>query len=841
MFKAFNLDSVNLGTNGIRSARSIALALSLSFACQSAMPLLAMAEKSSKKESAKEKAPKVEKKAKAEKPSKVEKAAKSSKESKVAKENKVSKLESGSSADQPMSTIGLPSAIGSLINQGRWKDASIALEKKVSKETDVNRDNAWLAFAYLYLGKNEELKKLADDCEKQQATSPYTLLVKAFYLTLEGKFEVAEKLLLTLPPQFGRDPLANFALSLVTAKQGKASVAVAYSEKAVELDPRFAWGFRTLGYLEQRWLEDTSKAEEAYSRALLIEPTMTEAQDALVDLRLARNDFDGAIDAAKSAIAANNKMASNHYRLAQIYTEQWRLRDASEVLQKAIDIDGTNPRYFRSRASIKSFQGNLNSAIADQQKAVELSKDKAFELIELSNMNVLAGNNNRAAENLSEALKLEPDNVAAHDKLYRILALEKRFDDLILEAKRLCERKPKDHRARMELAQAYLLNKQLDLSIEQYKEAAGMTNTDPEPWRRLGSIYIGKREWAAAARAYTHALNVNASSVSDLVALGYCYAQDDDYMKAEAAFVTALALQQLSPAGQQTAGPSRTDVMRSLAGLLVDEGRYADAVGQYDAISLLTRNTSQNNFDLYMLARTKAVRDLTKASGDSLILAYGRLSKEDKEKEAVATAEALVKAGKVDYALGLLPEDPTTLDLPLQTQAYLIKSRASAAKGDLDAAVALAKRATEVKDDNYQQKSEAWIALAEAQLKKKENKDALDSANKALESYGKSPAAYVLLGRLNLADGDSKNAVVRAKKALEFNPYYAAAYLLMGDAQLADGTYKEAASTLRKAVELYPGWMEAHRSYLESLRKQALIEEIKREEAQIAELEQKNN
>ncbi|MCQ2992469.1 tetratricopeptide repeat protein, partial [Pseudomonas tremae] len=101
--------------------------------------------------------------------------------------------------------------------------------------------------------------------------------------------------------------------------------------------------------------------------------------------------------------------------------------------------------------------------------------------------------------------------------------------------------------------------------------------------------------------------------------------------------------------------------------------------------------------------------------------------------------------------------------------------------------------------------------------------------------------AYVLLGRLNLADGDSKNAVVRAKKALEFNPYYAAAYLLMGDAQLADGTYKEAASTLRKAVELYPGWMEAHRSYLESLRKQALIEEIKREEAQIAELEQKNN
>lgn len=832
MFKAFNLDGVKEGTTGIRAARTIALALSLSFACQSMMPLLAMAEKSSKKE----KTTKVEK---SEKKAKTEKVAKPPKEKKT---QKVSKLESASGADQPVGTIGLPSAIGSLINQGRWKDASVALEKKVSKESDVNRDNAWLAFAYLYLGKSDELKKLAEDCEKQSPSSPYTLLVKAFYLTLDGKFEVAEKLLLTLPPQFGRDPLANFALSLVTAKQGKASAAAAYCEKAVELDPRFAWGFRTLGYLQQRWLEDTSKAEEAYSRALLIEPTMTEAQDALVDLRLARNDFDGAIDAAKSAIAANNKMASNHYRLAQIYTEQWRLRDASEVLQKAIDLDGTNPRYFRSRASIKSFQGNLNSAIADQQKAVELSKDKAFELIELSNMNVLAGNNNRAAENLAEALKLEPDNSAAHDKLYRILAQEKRFDDLILEGKRLVERKPKDHKVRMELAQAYFLSKQIDQAIEQYKEAAGLTNADPEPWRRLGAIYIGKKDWSAAARAYTHALNVNPSSVTDLVALGYCYAQDDDYMKAEAAFVTALALQQLTPAGQQTTGPSRTDVMRSLAGLLVDEGRFADAVGQYDAINLLSRNTSQNNFDYYMLARTKAVRDLNKAAGDSLILAYGRLSKEDKQKEAVATAEALLKAGKIDYALGLLPEDPNTLDVSLQSQAYLVKSRASLAKGDLDSALALAKKATEVKDDNYQQRSDAWIAVAEAQLKiEKDSKNVLESANKAVEAYSKSPAAHVLLGRVYLIGGDSKEAVARAKKALEYNPYYAAAYLLMGDAQLSEKNYKEASSSLRKAVDLYPGWMEAHRSYLESLRKQALAEEIKREEALIAELEQKNN
>ncbi len=118
--------------------------------------------------------------------------------------------------------IGLPNSIARLINQGRWREASLQLEAKVKKESDVNRDNAWLAFAYLFLGKNDDLKKLADDTEKQAPKSPYALLVKAFNLTLDGKFEEAEKLLLTLPPQFGGDPLAQFCacFSYCQARKG---------------------------------------------------------------------------------------------------------------------------------------------------------------------------------------------------------------------------------------------------------------------------------------------------------------------------------------------------------------------------------------------------------------------------------------------------------------------------------------------------------------------------------------------------------------------------------------------------------------------------------------------
>ena len=844
MLKNSPIESVTLQKR--HRVRALSLALSLTLLMPALTPLVSEA-KSKEKAAEKteqaaatttEQAAKPEKSTKAEKQpkSKAEDKAKSEAASKADKKDEKAGADTGAKSDQPLGVIGLPSPIARMINQGRWREASQLLEARVKKEKDINRDNAWLAFAYLFLGKNDELKKLADDAEKQAPKSPYTLLVKGFNLTLDGKFEEAEKLFLTLPKQFGADPLANFALALVTAKQGKASVAAQYCQTSVELDPQFAWGFRTLGYLQQRWLEDIGKAEEAYAKALAIEPGMTEAQDALTDLRLSKNDFDGAIDVAKDAIKAAPKVATNHYRLSQIYTEQWRLRDALEVLQKAIDLDATNPRFFRSRASIKSFQGNLNGAIADQQKAVELSKDKPFELIELSNMNVLAGNNNRAAENLAEALKIEPENATAHDKLFRILAQEKRFDDMVAEGRRMAERKPKDVRYRMEYAYALAQSKRIDEAIEAYKEAAGLTNTDPEPWRRLGALYIGKKDWSSAERAFTNALNINPTSVADLSALGFCYAEDDEYMKAEAAFVTALALQQLTPANQQT-GPSKLDLMRSLAGLLFAEGRYSDATTQYENIALSTRSTPQGVFDAFMLAKSKAMRDLTKLAAKNLQAAFEKLDKDQKSRETVPVADALLKTGAVAETLALLPEDLSGIYPKHMADAMQTRAKALAVNGELEKAIAVASKATELKDIDYEQKSDAWFVLAELQLLKKDIAGAEASANKALECYVKSPEAYGMLGRVALLKGDSKTALGHAKRALELNPYYPGAYLLQGDAQMEAGAIKDARASYSRAVELYPGSVEAHRSLLQALKKLALTDEAKHEEEQIAQLE----
>src|SRR5262249_26086456 len=148
-----------------------------------------------------------------------------------------------------------------------------------------------------------------------------------------------------------------------------------------------------------------------------------------------------------------------------------------------------------------------NEAIAAEQKAVECSKDKAFELIELAALNVAAGNANRAADNLREAIKLKPDNEAAFQKLVQLLSQEKRWDDLVGEYKGALERKPKDATLRLGLARALKSAGKLDEAISEFTEAANLNQLDPQPHRELGAIYVEKKEHAKAAKEYTRALN----------------------------------------------------------------------------------------------------------------------------------------------------------------------------------------------------------------------------------------------------------------------------------------------------------------------------------------------
>ncbi|MDR3614484.1 MAG: tetratricopeptide repeat protein [Candidatus Obscuribacterales bacterium] len=751
------------------------------------------------------------------------------------------------------SATGLEKKTLKLINCGKWKLAAQKLEAERAKSKlsaspgpesfDVR--TAWLAFAYLFDNQTEKLDTLNKNLAADKLDdSPYALCSYAFGQASHGHSDEAGRTLLRLPANMNDDAFSNFALAAISGKQGKAEAAVTYLQRSCDIAPDFAWGYRTIGFLDQRWFKDLPKAESNYLKALAIEPDLTEARDAICEIRTARGDFDDAIEVAQVALKKHSKDATNDYRLAQIYIAQKRLKEAQAELTTAIKRAPGEAKYYRARASVRKLRMDYNGAILDQEKAVSLSSDKAFELAELASLNALAGNKNRAAANLQKALEIDPGNQAAHDRLVALLQEEDRKDDVIKEFQRLLNRQPQSAILHLQLGGVYLHYGQLDEAKKQFVLAQNLNPADPEPRRLMGRLYLSERNFGKAAVEFTAALNTSSATVSvpDLLSLGYCYWQNGDYMQAEAAYVTSLALQQLST---QTTGPDRLEVMRSLALLFLDEKRYSDAASQYESIVAMDKDPGQQLVDSYLLAQAKALKNLNAESAQEMLNAYDKLSDVQKQDQLFNVVDALLKTGQPELASRFLKDKQILaqvekFDDQHKAVFYVEESnyyRLGHEDNKLQKAIDAATKVGSLKDVAVGQKSDAQLAIAQAYADEGDLVKASTAVQNANDVYGKNVAAYVLAAYLSLKTGDKDMAIIQAKKALALNPYDAKAYVMLGLAQEKSGFLKEATVSFRKAIELYPALLEAHRLLLGNLKALALTDEAQKEAEQIAQLE----
>ncbi len=306
----------------------------------------------------------------------------------------------------------------------------------------------------------------------------------------------------------------------------------------------------------------------------------------------------------------------------------------------------------------------------------------------------------------------------------------------------------------------------------------------------------------------------------------------DDYLKAEAAFVTALALHQLTQP-RSTTPPTRIEIIRGLAALLFKEGRYADAAAQFVSLSEMDKNPATKNINKFMTAQALTLRDLSKESFKQLDDSYTSLAPEEKVNQKINYVDTLLRGAHYDQALVLLNEiagaadtknaaaqanNAQTVDWLNDPFYYICLSRAYLGKNDLDKAEDNANKAIALCDKENAPHSDAFCQLADVLYAKGDMAGAEKNANNALGVNAKAFRAYYLLGNIAIKQNQPKLAVEAANKALETNPYFIDGYLLLGEAQSAQGDYKAALSTYHKAVDLYPSLIRAHQSLLSVLK-----------------------
>lgn len=724
----------------------------------------------------------------------------------------------------PVYKVELDKKTYKLVNQGRWKDALERLEKLTAKETYYTQNSVWQAFAYMFFNKKEELDALSKRLKVNDSdshTKAYKTLVDSYHKVTEGKKKEAAKLLKGIASRHRNDATVNFAIAAIAGKNGNTPKAVEFLKRATELDPEFGWAYRGLGYVEYKWLGRKDLAEKHLSKALEIEPNNNEVRTLLARILLGRNDFDGAIEIAKEAIKLDKKNPKNHLRLAQIYRKQWRFKEASSELDTAIKLAPEEAIYYRNRAGVRLSQSDFKAAISDQTKAVALSSSKSFDLIALAKMNVRSGDTDAGIANLKEAIEKAPKSKAAHKQLTALLFANKRWDELVDELKRVKALVPKNGNVRYDLAQALMQAKRYDEAVTEYKNASNLNPKDPRPLRQLGTYFSEQKEYARAIKAFRKALNINPTSVQDMVALGYCFAQDDNYRQSEAAFVTALALKQLTKQNDRLP-PSRADIIRTLASLLLIEGRYVDARNQFESLYGMTRSTKAQAIDAFLLNEANALSSRSKKDIKKMIHFYHQMSKKEQFDYRYSFIQALIKLDELDEATSQFAKI-TDKEFKAEPKWNILSARLQRALGEYDVALKTVESAIEsskkIEKSQASVLADALVERARIEFAKGDLDKAESTANHALETYTKTFASYLVLAKVNYKRSKYKESIEFLNKALEQNPYLTEAYLLIGDSYMKLDDAKSAVENYSKACEIYPGYIKAHRSLAEAYKK----------------------
>ena len=148
--------------------------------------------------------------------------------------------------------------------------------------------------------------------------------------------------------------IAFFAFGRIWYSLGDKEKALAFFQKASEIDPSFAPAHHNQGVLFFE-LGELGKAEESFKRAIEKDPQYASGYKSLGILYFQMRDFDNAIAQFSEYATLNHENAEANFDLAQSYVARFRqneplfrqdyadLENAQRYLKKAMEIDPSFP------------------------------------------------------------------------------------------------------------------------------------------------------------------------------------------------------------------------------------------------------------------------------------------------------------------------------------------------------------------------------------------------------------------------------------------------------------------------------------------------------------------
>jgi len=418
---------------------------------------------------------------------------------------------------------------------------------------------------------------------------PTDIQVKKSYIQLliqKNRFDEARKLNDELLQANPNDNEALVYRSQMGISSGNLNDAITTLQTLIKNDPNNSEAHYALGVAFDK-SGTLERAETEWWEAVRLRPDLLDAQRALANAALRRNDPGSLADAAAQII-----------RLQPASPEGFSLRALSEINRKQFAAAEADIRQAIAVAPQNSFghvqMGNLrfaqkqySEAVKAYQHALDLNANSKDALRGLMNTYVAQNQADRAIAAARAQIAKSPDNSGFYDLLGTVLFRAKKdlngAEAAFLKSAQL-DKSNVD--ALIKLGEVQATKGSLDQAIATYQQSLKDNPREASLYVLVGQLYESNHDWTKAADAYQRALEIKHEDPQASNNLARVMLQSGGNLD------LALSLAQTARRGL----PDSPDAADTLGWVYYQKGDYKPAIGMFqEALKLGEKNNGPDN------------------------------------------------------------------------------------------------------------------------------------------------------------------------------------------------------------------------------------------------------
>jgi len=218
-----------------------------------------------------------------------------------------------------------------------------------------------------------------------------------------GKTAEADRMAIRADALVAGDPNVLYLAANALIAEGNYRDAVAKLNQAIELDPRHAPSWVSLGVAKQR-TDDSTAAFESFHRALELDPDSLMALNNLASAYVQQEKWDLAAEHLRRAIRLNPRYAKAYHNLGIVYSKQQKWDAAVQSLEQSVEISPDVAQPHLDLANIYRSQGDMSKSVLHFQRALQADSSQVQVMNTLAWL--LATTSEEEVRDAREALRL---------------------------------------------------------------------------------------------------------------------------------------------------------------------------------------------------------------------------------------------------------------------------------------------------------------------------------------------------------------------------------------------------------------------------------------------------